>query len=111
MKKSLTGKLPSSRSRITICLPSGLDEALRQEARTSPNGELTPIILRYISLGMSSGQSATTSAKLLPAVIMLGTAIDLVREAGRGDSEPLVKAKEIYGSLLVEVIFIEGVSE
>lgn len=111
MKKTVKGKTTGSRSRITICLPSDLDQALRHEASTSPNGELTPVILRYIAMGMSPERNVTTSTKLLPAVIMLGTAIDLVREAGGGESEPLVTAKQLYGLLLEKAIYVEGVSE
>ncbi len=111
MKKAVEKKATSARNRITICLPSDLDKALRQEARTSPNGELTPVILRYIAIGMSTDRSDVSPPKILPAVMLLGTAIDLVREADGGESEPLVTARQLYGLLLEKSIYVDGVSE
>lgn len=113
VKKAVKKKVTGARNRITICLPGDLDQALRHEASTSPNGELTPVILRYIALGMGMlpGQSAAPLPAILPAVMQLGAAIDLVREADGGESEPLVTARQIYGLLLEKAIYVEGVSE
>lgn len=111
MKTAVKKAAHGVRNRITICLPSDLDQDLRREAGNSPNGELTRVILRYIEIGMAPDREVSTSSELLPSILMLGAALDLVREAGGGESEPLATARQLYGLLLEKAIYIDGVSE
>lgn len=109
MKRPAKSQAASSRRRITICLPQDLDDAIRAEAGASPNGELTPIILRHIRRGTSPGRGSKITSDLRSGVVLLGVALDLVREAGAGDIEKLETARQLYGLLLEMVIDIEGV--
>lgn len=95
--------------RITIRLPRDLDDTIRAEAESSPNGEITPIILRYIRQGISPRLDDVAASDLLPGVVMLGAALDKAREVGIGDLKKLKAARQIYALLLEKVIVIKGV--
>lgn len=100
-----------AKRRITIRLAADLEKAIRREASISPNGELTPVIVRYIEEGVARERQASPSAHLLPATVLIGVILDLFREARIPETSPAVTARQLYGLLLEKMIHVQGVSE